>query len=333
MKQKKKILKAFVSVMILMTMLISGAGTQKSYARPKNTYMYEANYNVCEFIKKVCDRVMKSIYRVQDAPYKAMIDYIYGQTENLQYEFVGDKVVKIVSNKGFLNRNYDSYTTYSDEEGGFYVRNELMEKVTHYYNDNGLGFSLYYRYANDVEPSYAVYRYESKKTGAGGFFKYNMRGEIEDAWLFKGVWAPKNNSAFYADSRRCKELVKFINKMMEALNAEDVGPSVIKVANNSSFLKRNYQHKVTYSTDEEWFVLGSERIDKEEKYYLGDCEYIAFYYINKDDAKPTYVGYRHQENGGNGSIIAATYDMSGKFVYYNVPFLVGDWYNNIDWED
>ena len=334
MEKKKSILKAFLALVIFFSLLASGVGTQKSYARQKCPYTYEVNFNVSEFIKEAYKRMMKDVCRIQDAPYKAMLDYAYGMTENLQYEFIGDTIVTVAANKGFLKRNFYESVALSDEEGGFYVRNERMDKAVHFINEKGVVFSLYYRNLNDSQPSYVAYRYESKKNSDfGGFFIYNMRGQIEDAWFFDEVWAPRSGSAFYVDSYRCKELVPFINKMMESGRQLFAGPSVIKLANNSAYLKRNYKKEVTLSTDEEFFIANNERMAKEVKYSRGDNDYIALYYRNEKDSVPAYVGYvnysgPNAERGGS-----ATFDMRGKNLSYGAPYLVGKWYYDIEFAE
>ena len=326
MKHTKHLLKSVVAMGILATMLMSGAGTQKSFAHSKNTYSYGVNCNVQNF-GDFYSKALKSYYKAIDAPYKAMVDSAYNMVDNLQYEFAGETLLKVVNNAGFLKRNYTEYESYSEGEYGFMVGTERMDKAIQYWDEKGATISLYYRNSSDATPSYFSYRYEKKNNpDMGGFFFYNMRGKIVDLWTFEGFWNPRNSSAYYADTYRCKDLVVLVDSLIDREQCQYAGPTVVKIANNSTFLKRNYTKETHYSTDEMWYEVSGEVMAKAVQYWGEGGSLISLYYKNKNDLRPSYVMYRYEKAENPDEIILATYDMKGTLIEYWAPNGFGNWF-------
>ncbi|MBO4615828.1 MAG: hypothetical protein J5717_00610 [Lachnospiraceae bacterium] len=327
MKHTKNLLKSVVSMGILATMLVSGLGTQKSFAQPKSTYSYGVNCNAYEVFGDLYSKALKNYYKAIDAPYKAMVETAYNLTDNLRYEFAGEALLKVVNNQGFLKRNYHECEAYSEGEYGFMVGNARMEKALQYWDEKGATIALYYRNAGDAKPSFFSYRYEKKKNpDMGGFFFYDMRGKIVDMWTFDGFWNPRNSSAYYADTYRCKDLVAFADSLIDRELCQYAGPTIVKIANNSAFLKRNYTREIQYSTDEIWYEANGEKMYKAVLYWGEGGALISLYYKNENDLKPTYVVYRYEKPENPDEIILATYDMKGKLIEYWAPNGYGNWF-------
>ena len=326
MKHTKRLLKSVVAMGILTTMLMSGAGTQRSFAQPKSTYSYGVNCSMSSF-GDLYAKALKNYYRAIDAPYKSMVDTAYNLADNLQYEFAGEALLKVVNNPGFLKRNYSEDEVFSEGEYGFMVRNERMEKALQYWDDKGATIALYYRNANDAKPSFFSYRYEKKNNpNMGGFFFYDMKGKLVDLWTFDGFWNPRNSGAYYADTYHCKDLVALVNSLIDRELCEYAGPTIIKIANNSIFLKRNYTKEVHYSNDEEWYEANGQVMGKAVLYWGNDETLVSLYYKNKNDVKPSYVAYRYAKPENPDEILFVTYDIKGKLIETWAPNGYGDWF-------
>ena len=97
-----------------------------------------------------------------------------------------------------------------------------------------------------------------------------------------------------------------------------VGPTVVKVAGNTTYLKRHYHEEVHYAYEEEseeagFFVQGI-RMEKVVQYWNDNGAVFSLFYEKQTDRKPSYVTYRFQSRNDSDKVVFATYSMQGVLV-------------------
>ena len=180
---------------------------------------------------------------------------------------------------------------------------------------------------------------EMKKTNKKShLIKYLLAVVVLVAMLVSGMGTAKSYAYTKAGSQtvevNCKGLVDKIVKgiyraedmlyksyldnvygMVLNKRYEFVGSTVVKVASNSGFMKRNFDEDTVFSSDEGYFLVRDEVMDKAVQYWDAKGNMvISLYYRNKNDRKPSYVCYRFEKNNNPDTMAFFTYDMQGRLV-------------------
>ena len=311
MKTTKKthILRTVTALALLLTMLVSGLGTVNSYACTKRS-AYETQ-------SSFYDRMLKNFYRAEDALYNSYFEYAYQMTNNKRYEFIGSTILTIAANTGYLKRNFSENTVYSEGEYGYRVGDNLMAKCVQYWTDNGyVVMNLLYKGANDRRPSYVTYRF-AKKSNPGDdaiFLTYDMRGNLVDVWAVNGFDERFNCNLYKADYSSCDYLMKTAYNLVDIRGYEYAGPTVVKVAKNSTYLKRRFTEEIDYTTEEGGYYVKDIAMEKAAKYWNEQGAVISLFYKKASDKNPSYVVYRYEKKENPDIILFVTYDMQGNYI-------------------
>ena len=319
MKQTKKHLFRTITVLaVLILMLASGLGSVKSYACVRG-----ANHSAHKTYVSVHDKIVRGMYRAEDVLYKSYLENVYRMVAGKRYEFAGPTVLKIAENTNFLKRNFCEETMYSDDEGAYYIKKMRMDKAVMYWNDEDVPvIMVYYKNRNDRKPSYVGYRFEKGLNGeACGFFYYDLNGKLADVSTNVDYKSLRCN-LYKAESSYCGYLLDVAYNLVDCDNFFEAGPSVVKVALNTSYLKRKYTEEIVLASDlpegEGFYVLGT-LMKKTVHYWDENGALITNYYKNVRDMKPSYVGYRYQNKSDSEKVRLITYDMNGECVEEWMP--------------
>lgn len=314
MKTNKKnhMLRTVTALALLLTMFVSGLGTVKAYAYTgKTAYETQCHYG------SIYDKVVKSLQRAEDRLYNSYLDYAYQMTNNKRYEFIGSTILTVAENTGYLRRNFTEYVEYSEEESGFEVRGIRMDKVVQYWTNDGYPvITLCYQGRNDRKPSFVRYRFSKKSNPLEDaiFLDYDMKGNLADIWVVSGFDERFNCNLYKADYSSCDYLMRTAYSLTEIGSYMYAGPTVIKVAKNSTYLKRKFTEEITYSTDSEWYYADGEIMEKSVKYWDEKGAVITVCYKKAADKNPSYVIYRYENKQNPDDIIFVTYDMQGNYI-------------------
>jgi len=312
MTKKTHFYRTVTAVALLLVMLASGLGSVKSYAYCGQG-MYETNCNM----GSIYDKVLKGFYRAEDALCNSYLEYAYQMANNKRYEFIGSTILKIAENSAYLKRNFAEEIDYSEGDSGFFVKNIRMEKAVQYWdNDDNLVISLYYKEKNDKKPAFVGYRFAKKSNPADEaiFLYYDMRGDLADIWVVGGFDERFNCNLYMAAYSSCDYLMKTAYNLVNIRNYEYAGPTVVKVAKNSTYLKRRFTEEIDYTTEEMGYYVKDIAMEKAVKYYNGQGAVISLYYKEASDRNPSYVVYRYEKEDNPDIFLFVTYDMQGNYI-------------------
>gem|GEM_PF-4228161 len=314
MKTNKKnhMLRTVTALALLLTMFVSGLGTVKAYAYTgKTAYETQCHYG------SIYDKVVKSLQRAEDRLYNSYLDYAYRMADSKRYEFIGSTIITVAENTEYLKRNFDESVQYSEEEGGFAVRGIKMDKVVQYWSKNGyLVITLYYQGRNDRKPSFVGYRFSKKSNPQDDaiFLDYDMKGNLADIWVVGEFDERFNCNLYKADYSSCDYLMRTAYSLTEIGSYRYAGPTIVKVAKNSTYLKRKFTEEITYSDGSDWYYVDNVIMEKSVKYWDEKGAVIIVCYKNATDKNPSYVIYRYENNQNPNDIIFVTYDMQGNCI-------------------